>query len=255
MENCPRDLVGVYPMGGGGLLEIPYRHYFEVKHLRNKVLFDKNMNVLELGCGNGRWILSLAPLVKHYTGVDFSNLALEIAEEEIMKNGLKNVSLLEKNIIDFQADRNYDIVYFSGVTQYLQDYEISRILINLEPYLKNDAVLIDRSTINYKTRETLSTPEYFSIFRTPKEINEIYSVIDYHLVYNKRSYRFLRCNRLMQSKYFRLIVSFFMKFTKPITYYGMYLVSFLADTLCPKPFEGGNRSHDFLIFKKSNNYG
>lgn len=252
MENIPRQLIGVYPMGGGGLLEVPYRHYFEVKHLKQKVCFDNTMRVLELGCGNGRWILSLAPLVKNYTGVDFGHAALVIAQEDINALSLKNVELREQSIVEFKGDQPYDIIYFSGVTQYLQDEEIRTVLNNLRPYFNNKTVLIDRSTVNYKERENISSPQYISIFRTPKELTDIYSDFGFYLRYEKRSYLFLRGGRILNS--FRLFQNSFrvlVHITRPISYYAMLLFSFLADTINPKPFEGGDRSHDFLIFKRS----
>ena len=251
MGDTPRQLVGVYPMGRGGLLEIPYRHYFEVKHLKQKVHFDQTMNVLELGCGNGRWALSLAPIVKHYTGVDFSRSALDIAQEDAQMAGLKNVELREQSILDFQGDRPYDIVYFSGVTQYLQDEEINKVLKNLAPHFKRNTVFIDRSTVNYREREILSTAQYYSIFRTPRELNDIFSAFGFHIIYEKRSYRFLRGGRFVRSRYLLNILPPLAHFTRPVSYYVMLFFSFMADILSPKPFEGGDRSHDFLIFERN----
>lgn len=252
MGNTPRQLIGVYPMGGGGLLEVPYRHFFEVKHLRQKVCFDETMNVLELGCGNGRWILSLAPLVKSYTGVDFCNVALDIAQEDINKLGLKNVELRDQSIVEFKGELPYDVIYFSGVTQYLQDDELKTVLKNLSQYFKETTVLVDRSTVNYKERENISSTHYISIYRTPKELNAIYSEFGFRLIYEKRSYLFLRGSKIWNS--FRLFQNSFrllVHITRPISYYVMLLFSFFADTINPKHFEGGDRSHDFLIFKRS----
>ena len=64
-KDTPPQLVGMYPLGQEGLLEAPYRRYFETRHLKKIVRFHERMNILELGSGNGRWAVSLAPLVYH----------------------------------------------------------------------------------------------------------------------------------------------------------------------------------------------
>ena len=245
-----RQMVGTYPLGNCGLFEIPYRHYFELKHLKKIVNFNKSMNVLELGCGNGRWVISLASLVKQYTGVDFSRVPLDIAEEDVKANGLNNVEFHECSLTEFSCNRSYDVVYFSGVSQYLEDEELKLVLDNLSKCLKAETILVDRSTVNFKKRELLATKDYFSILRTPEELAEIYGIYGFRLQYQKRSYRFLRGYQLFRIGWINRVASILSMYTRPISFYIMICFSFIADVLNPIPFEGGDRSHDFLIFKR-----
>ncbi|QPK63430.1 class I SAM-dependent methyltransferase [Methylomonas sp. LL1] len=247
----PKELYGCYPMGGGGLLEAPYRHFFEVKHLQRIIPLNKDMNILELGCGNGRWAVSLAPLVNHYTGIDFSETAIDIARECIKDIGLDNIVFYKIPAMEFQADKYFDIIYFSGVTQYLQDDEIIKILSNLKPYLKQSTIIIDRSTLNYKTREISDLQNYYSIYRTPHELSELFNTFEFKKYYQQRSYRFLRGVRFLNRTPVINALCIVSDLAKPISYYLMYTISWIADHINPIPFEGGNRSHDFILFKRS----
>jgi hypothetical protein len=41
--------------------------------------------------------------------------------------------------------------------------------------------------------------------------------------------------------------------TQPVSFYAMLCMSFVADVIHPIPFEGGDRSHDFLLFEREGN--
>jgi SAM-dependent methyltransferase len=246
--GTPRQLVGMYPLGGGGIVEASYRHYFELRHLKKIVAFSGNMNVLELGCGNGRWAVSLAPIVKHYTGVDITRRALDIAREDLSKYGVLNVDLHEQSVLDFQGDRHYDVVYFSAVSQYLEDDELDKILGNLRPWLKRNMTLVDRSTVNYVRRENFERPGYYSIFRTKDDLCRIYGKYGFRIVYSARSYRFLRCGRRFNSSLLRKPFLRIIELLKPVSLNAMLAFTVLVDTIAPLP--PPLQSHDFLVFKR-----
>jgi hypothetical protein len=244
-------LFGTHAMGNGGVLEIYYRHYFELRHFRHLVHPNRNTNVLELGSGNGRWMTSLAPHVATYTGVDFSERAVEISKSEAQRRGFTNVRICRQSLTEFKGDIPYDIVYFSGVSQYLQDDEFSLVIANLEPQMTSKTIIVDRSTVNYRRRETVSREDYFSIYRTPQEIADLVEGHGFRLARCERSYRFLRCTRLLTLPYVRRLVLALCSSVKPVSYYALAALSFVADTVKPLPFEGGDRSHDFLLFERS----
>ena len=249
--GTPSELVGCYPMGGGGLLEAPYRHFWELKHLRKKVAFSKQMNVLEVGCGNGRWALSLAPLVNHYTGVDFGGVGLAIAESRLKERHISNVTLSNSSILDFASSDVFEVVYFSGVTQYLEDDEIRLALHKLKSNVNADTILIDRSTVNYRAREISTHGNYMSIYRTPEEISQIFQEAGYIEFYQRRSYRFLRGGQCLTSGRKASPIRMLSILTAPASHYGLLAWSWLADLVNPIPFEGGDRSHDFLLFRRN----
>lgn len=68
----------------------------------------KPLNVLDVGCGNGNWVLWLKDRCKNYTGVDISENLLKICKEKY-----PNEKFIQSDILDF--DKNikdkYDLVF------------------------------------------------------------------------------------------------------------------------------------------------
>lgn len=247
------ELLGCYPLGGGGLVEAPYRYFFEARHLKQIIQFNRTMDVLELGCGNGRWVAAISPLVRHYTAVDFSAQAVAATRKSVERRKLKNVEAHEMSAVEFKPDRHYDIIYFGSITQYLEDSDIHLVLNNLRPSFKPNTVIIDRSTISYGTRQKNECGNYVSVYRTPKELTDIFALHGFEKFYQKRSYRFMRTDltsriqRRLPRKFPQLV-----RLTQPLSLYFLLFMTWVLDTLRPKPWHNGERSHDFFLFKKSN---
>ena len=250
LKGVPPPLIGVHGMGGGGLVEVWYRHYFEFRHLKRICRFRKDMKVLELGCGNGRWALSIAPKVKDYVGVDFSKSALRVAQKQIKKNKLQNVLLIEKNITEFISSDTFDVIYLSGVSQYLTDEEFKLTLGHIRTSCLPATVIVDRSSINVKQREIMENRNYWALFRTPDELAMLLKTIGFALVYKKRSYRFLRGAKLLLHRRLKNLLTMLVYWTRPLSFHLLHLITILADALKPVSFEGGERSHDFFVFKQ-----
>jgi len=251
LGGIPPALFGVHPMGGGGALEVFYRHYHEVRHFRSSVPLTAATRFLELGCGNGRWILSLAPHVGHYTAVDFSPAALQIARARVAESGLDNVEFLEQSLADFTPRLPCDVVYFSGVTQYLHDEEIRSVLERIAPWTTPVTVIVDRSTVNERRREDYRRDDYWAVFRKPEELAALFAPHGFILASRRRSYRFLRGGGWWRWKPVAAIAVPLARLTRPLSWQALAAFSLLADGLAPKPFEGGERSHDFLVFHRN----
>lgn len=243
---------GVYPMGGGGEFEVYYRHYYEVRNFLKHAPLSSESKVLELGCGSGRWALSLAPLVDEYVGIDVNEKAVKVAELLARSKGINNARFICQSIADIQTNGIFDIIYLSGLSQYLSDESFHRILERLRPNYSSNPILIDRSTINTAKREILTNDAYVSIFRTPQEIADIASDHGWECYYHRRSYRFMRgapllCRGRRQGVMLRALSYF-----GPSFFHIVNGISLVADTVNPIPFEGGFRSHDFMFYQKRN---
>lgn len=72
---------------------------------------SKELSVLELGYGSGAIILSLANYCKesHFTGVDISEIAYKVANENKESFGLKNVKLLKGDLFQ-PVDEKFNII-------------------------------------------------------------------------------------------------------------------------------------------------
>jgi ubiquinone/menaquinone biosynthesis C-methylase UbiE len=78
--------------------------------------------VLDAGCGSGRNISLLSPLVKEIIGLDFSKEMLRHAQERIQNEKLTNVKLISGSVTELKFDHNvFDKLVCASVLQYLDD--------------------------------------------------------------------------------------------------------------------------------------
>jgi amino acid adenylation domain-containing protein len=79
--------------------------------------------ILEIGCGSGMLLHSLAPECEHYCGTDFSQGALDSIARNL-PDGLRNrVELIRRSADDFggAAPGTFDVVILNSVIQYFPD--------------------------------------------------------------------------------------------------------------------------------------
>lgn len=86
------------------------RNGFDIEYLKGK-------NVLDMGCGSGRFTITLAKLgASHVTGVDLGDEGLEVARELAASEGLKNVKFEKQSVLDLPyKDESFDFVFCKGV--------------------------------------------------------------------------------------------------------------------------------------------
>ena len=248
------SLAGVYGMGSGEEFEIPYRHFWEVKHLLSIIKFDKNMNVLEIGSGNGRWAMEIGPLENKYVGIDLNRDMVEYAKSSMEEYGINNVEFYTNEITELETKLTFDIIYFSGVTQYLEDPEMIKAISKIRGISKENTIVIDRSTINANKRYINSTDSYFSIYRTPKEIENIFLKMGYKCFYKNRSYPFIRGSKWIEKIPIVNNITFSqLKKKNRIFFYIMKASSTIIEKIYPLRALDDiptSHSHDFFIFKK-----
>lgn len=83
----------------------------------------RGKNIIDVGCGSGIYMLSLAEKgASRVVGVDFSNAMLNIAEEKIKDKGLANVCELQHgNFLETEFLEKFDYAIAMGVFDYLPD--------------------------------------------------------------------------------------------------------------------------------------
>lgn len=109
--------------------------------LRKQNWFHADLQVLDLGCGNGRHALALAPYVKKITGLDLSETQLKIAEQS--RKG-ERCDFVKGDMRDFQLGERFDLVlnmftsfgYFDNINDNLS------VLQRVRDHLHSKGVLI-----------------------------------------------------------------------------------------------------------------
>ena len=77
------------------------------EYLKGKNIIDKNLTVLDLGCGAGRFLTSFSKECKEVVGVDISEKMIEKANENIQKEHLNNAKAF---VMVWQDDKDYNII-------------------------------------------------------------------------------------------------------------------------------------------------
>jgi ubiquinone/menaquinone biosynthesis C-methylase UbiE len=90
--------------------------YFDIC---NQILPNKNWNVLDVGCGSGRWSKYIAPLVGNVEAIDPSNAVL--AASALLKNE-HNVRITQAGVSNIPFDyESFDLVFSLGVLHHIPD--------------------------------------------------------------------------------------------------------------------------------------
>lgn len=88
---------------------------FEKNNQNVSILKDKN--ILDMGCGSGRFTIALAQLgAKMVTGIDLGKTGINIGTKISEKLNLKNIKFLEGNVVSLPfEDESFDFVFSKGV--------------------------------------------------------------------------------------------------------------------------------------------
>jgi len=245
------ESAGILPMYDEPHFGLLYREEAEWLHFHRIVPLNKRMRVLELGCGAGRWTFRIAPLVSKVIGVDFSEDMVRLARKR--QRGLvhNNVDFFVGAVQDSIWNTNFEVVYFSGITSYLNDPQLHQTLRHIQTILVPGGILIDRTSISLGEREVYDDGDYQGIYRTIQEQTAIFEEFGFQLKYRAPSYTRMRLPHcLIHNRYFRKCMEVGMR-VLPKT--GVLLIdaaTHMMEKALPTTPDAGTRSHDFLVFKK-----
>ena len=94
---------------------------------KNNISIDeiKGKNVLDMGCGSGRFTIGFAQLgAKEVTGVDLGVTGIEIGRKATKELGLENIKFVKNNILSLPfEDESFDFVFSKGVLHHTGDLE------------------------------------------------------------------------------------------------------------------------------------
>lgn len=192
-----------------------YRDHAEKKHFKKKISLNKNMRVLDLGGGSGRWSMFAAPLVREVTLVDFSSGMLEIAKAKAASLGIDNIRFVESSIVDFQPSGKFDIIIFSGVLMYINDADLASVCRMCYECLSDDGKIFVREGVDYIQYSTktdvyseMLDDVYSVVWRRPDDYMKVFGDF-FFLEYENDAFPFLLpvffAKRFIPSKYHRSV--------------------------------------------------
>jgi len=104
-----------------------------------------NLNVLDLGCGDASWILSIhsSDKIKSYTGIDLAPAALDYAKSnlKVLFIPIKLMVGRMEELIKNEADK-FLLIFSSFAIHHLQDEKKRELLGNIYDQLEDEGVFI-----------------------------------------------------------------------------------------------------------------
>ena len=141
-------------------------------------------SVLDLGCGNGRYAKSLCPQVKEYVGVDISNNFIAKLKKD---NITRDYNFIHSAAHEFKTQRKFDVILMIGLLTYMNDDDISEMILNSSNHLNKDGVIIVRNVNHLSSKRSffndkwnvlkyfVKKPTYQIIRRPESEFMEFFS--------------------------------------------------------------------------------
>lgn len=127
-----------------------YVHLFEKESEYLREHIKKDQAVLDVGCGEGRNILSILDITTNITGVDIDEKAVHDTQQNMKEHPEVHITLGDVTNLPFQ-DKTFDVVVFS-MTLVNMDDKKTRALSEMKRVAKDDAKLIV-SVYSEKARE------------------------------------------------------------------------------------------------------
>lgn len=106
--------------------------------IRDQIGKNNELNILEVGCGFGRWAPILEGYYKTYTGVDITKERIEYANKNYKKENrtFKHVGK------EWNFDVKFDVIFCCYVLQHLVVPDTIALLKNMERNLKDDGKIL-----------------------------------------------------------------------------------------------------------------
>lgn len=163
---------------------------FEHENILPKLQITKDSNVLDIGCGIGRWAEQVIPLCNYYCGVDFSSEMIKIARQRNRGHG-GNFEFYNSSFQDFVHEEKekfkgkFNRLIVAGVCMYINDCELSGCLSDLLELFQEKSIFYLTETVGVEKRLTLREfysdtlhCDYDAIYRTPQEYKKYFKVIE-----------------------------------------------------------------------------
>jgi SAM-dependent methyltransferase len=138
-----------------GLAEM--RSVFETEKILPLLQLTANSKVLDVGCGLGRWAQKIAPLAELYIGTDYNPQLIEYARNNYSPSNAKYYVMSATDSALPVLANQINLVLFTGVAHYLNDYELKEFANNLKK------IVTHSKQIRFYLRAPISTTESFTI--------------------------------------------------------------------------------------------
>ena len=241
---------GVLSVFGMNRLSREFRPWRERYVFTQMVPSWKGKRVLEIGCGAGRWAFWLANEAAEVVAIDFSTEMIRLANERCVKEGRKNLIFSVCAAQDYISSTPFDLIYLSGVDQYLTDAEMISLVTHCDACLIPYGTLVDRVTISLgQTQPIEKESGYQCIYRNEHDLLKFFHDAGFECTDRRPSHEKPRLEWAARHRRMKKYLESIMKRSPAL---GCRLVLYITkclDFIWPLKDEA-SRSHDFLVFSR-----
>jgi len=228
------------------------RDFFEWQEFNCLVSLHKDMHILELGCGGGRWCEHLAAVVERVIGVDLSPNAIALAQRNAAAKRLENIEYHVASIEDFQPQESYDLIYFSGVALYLDNFSLLECLAKFGARLHDSGLVVVRDSVANVSHQLCHDAGYSAQYRTVEEFEQMFSTAEFTLVGHRRAFPRECLSPLLNVWSLQSIYWLTKKLSLEKLLFRMMTQSSVQGEAAPHWLQDGySYNHDFLLFARN----
>jgi trans-aconitate methyltransferase len=169
------SILGPYMMDGFGFPGAAGHFRFRaerqiVKRLTNEM--DEDGCVLDLGSGIGYWTEYFAQRFARVTAVEASRPLFEAMEKQCAS--YNNVNSIHGDVLLFQPEDQYDVIFLGGMLMYLNEEDVISLLKNITLSLRTGGMILCRET-TVRQGVVARQGEYQAVYRSVDVYQRIFA--------------------------------------------------------------------------------
>jgi trans-aconitate methyltransferase len=134
---------------------------------------DQEGSVLDLGSGIGRWTEYFARRFARIVAVEASRPLFEAMAQRC--SPLVNVKMIHGDVMQFQPEDHYEVIFLGGMLMYLNEDDVIRLLRKLVSSLQPGGMILCRET-TVRKGEVTRRGDYQAVYRSVENYRRIFSV-------------------------------------------------------------------------------
>ena len=174
-STATSSILGPYVMEGFGFPASAGHFRFRaecklVDHLIHEV--SLSACVLDLGCGNGFWTEYFAQRFSQVVAVEASGSLFEALE--VRCGSYSNITLVHGDVMLFEPEDQFDLVFLGGLLMYLNDEDVLLLLEKLTQFLRPGGIVLCRET-TVRQGTTTRHGNYQAVYRSVADYERVFS--------------------------------------------------------------------------------
>ena len=156
-----------FPVGAG-----EFRFRTEATIVRRLLRdIEHNGPVLDLGSGAGYWAEEFAHRFSRVVALEGSNALYQALDERCAP--IPNIRTLHGNVLTFEPDGQYSLVFLGGLLMYLNENDVVALLKKLIPCLGPDGIILCRES-TVRGEVVTGAGDYHVVYRSVSEYKRIF---------------------------------------------------------------------------------